>query len=400
MKILLVTPFLPHSQASHAVASALYPRIEALSTTYQYDLLTFIESADEQSKLSSLDKLFHSIYTVERRITKAALLYRFMRFINRPKMYWSFHSSRFAKKLKELVIRGGYDLVQFEYSQMAQYGKYVYDDVPTLLVKHDIRFLLMYRKWQLSRGIKRLYDKLEMLKTLDLEFDVLSYFDGVVVLSEHNATLLRAFSSHPNVFAVPPWHDVAEIDKSFYQRPGRNLVFLGSMNRKENIDSVTYFVRYIYPKIKQKLPETVLHIVGGNPAPEILSLANSNNNIVVHGYISRLADVLSDCDVGIAPMLVGGGILMKIIDLMRHGLPVVATYLANEGLGAFPGKEIILASSPEQFAGEVCTLLRDSEKRMQLGLAGRRFIESKYSSEKIIPLWHNIYHQIRASNIK
>jgi glycosyltransferase involved in cell wall biosynthesis len=61
---------------------------------------------------------------------------------------------------------------------------------------------------------------------------------------------------------------------------------------------------------------------------------------------------------------------------------VVATPVANEGVGATPGTHLIEAESPESFSRAVIDLLRDPDRRARLGSAAREYIERSWTWEK------------------
>ena len=63
------------------------------------------------------------------------------------------------------------------------------------------------------------------------------------------------------------------------------------------------------------------------------------------------------------------------------GKATVATTLANEGIGARPDIELLIADTSEQFAERVLTLLRDPARRTELGRSAREFVEGEWSWE-------------------
>jgi len=54
--------------------------------------------------------------------------------------------------------------------------------------------------------------------------------------------------------------------------------------------------------------------------------------------VEDIDECYKKASVFVAPVLVGGGIIVKILDAMAAGTPVVTTSFGNEGVGAAPGK--------------------------------------------------------------
>ncbi len=59
--------------------------------------------------------------------------------------------------------------------------------------------------------------------------------------------------------------------------------------------------------------------------------------------------------------------------------PVVSPSLGAEGLEAVPGKHLIIADEPQEFAGSVLRLLEDPALADGLGKAGRSLASERYS---------------------
>ena len=61
---------------------------------------------------------------------------------------------------------------------------------------------------------------------------------------------------------------------------------------------------------------------------------------------------------------------------------MVVSSVANEGIQASDGENILIADSAADFANRMIQLLRDPERRRQLGAAAREFIVENWSWDK------------------
>lgn len=167
---------------------------------------------------------------------------------------------------------------------------------------------------------------------------------------------------------------------------GPVLLFVGAMARDHNISAIKWFLAHVWPRIHAAAPQARFYIVGGAPPDEIRA-AVDGTSVVVTGYVADLAPWYEAADVFVAPLLVAGGLLQKVVDAMAMGVPVVATSVCNHGLCASPGEHLLTADTPEAFAAAVLDLLRNAGDRSRLGAAGRRFIDEHYDLETALDQW-------------
>ncbi len=171
---------------------------------------------------------------------------------------------------------------------------------------------------------------------------------------------------------------------------GPVLLFVGAMARDHNINAVHWFLARIWPGIHAAVPQARFYIVGGAPPDEIRAAADGTS-VIVTGYVADLAPWYEAADVFVAPLLVAGGLLQKVIDAMAMGVPVVATSVCNHGLCASPGEHLLTADTPEAFAAAVLQLLHNAGDRSRLGAAGRRFIDDHYDLETALDRWEQAF---------
>ncbi len=151
--------------------------------------------------------------------------------------------------------------------------------------------------------------------------------------------------------------------------PG-NLLFVGAMHYQPNAAAAEYFVRDILPLVRRDNPEARLHIVGDSPPAGVRALAS--DAVVVHGFVPDVRPFYREAAVVVAPLLVGGGTRLKLLEAAACGKAVVSTTLGAEGLDFTSGRDILLADTPVTFAAAVSKLLREPTS---LSAAARRTAE-------------------------
>jgi polysaccharide biosynthesis protein PslH len=91
---------------------------------------------------------------------------------------------------------------------------------------------------------------------------------------------------------------------------------------------------------------------------------------------------LATSAVAIAPLRIGGGTRLKILEAFAMRKAVVSTSVGCEGLAVESGKHLLIADQPEAFAQAVVGLLHNPSMRIALGNAGRALVEAEYSWEQ------------------
>jgi glycosyltransferase involved in cell wall biosynthesis len=208
--------------------------------------------------------------------------------------------------------------------------------------------------------------------------------------------------SHPDKVALRQIHPTAPItvvpngvDLSVYSRfrgkaVQHDLVFTGKMDFRPNIDAVLWFGQQVLPLIQAKRPGTTFTIVGQRPHPR-LDVLRDLPGITITGHVDDVRPYIVGAKVYVAPLRVGGGTRLKLLEAMAMGKAIVSTTLGAEGYPVVNGKELILADEPEQFAIDVLALLNNSTRRATLGRQGKTFAQANYSWEVLVPRLEKIY---------
>lgn len=154
------------------------------------------------------------------------------------------------------------------------------------------------------------------------------------------------------------------------------IVFTGAMDYWPNVDAVSFFAREVLPRIRTQQPEVRFFVVGMNPAPAVLALAQEPG-VTVTGRVDDVRPYLQHARVVVAPLRIARGVQNKALEAMSMARPVVVHEAAARGLRAVRGVEIETAASADEFAGCVLRLL-DPAVGDALGRAARRRVESDY----------------------
>jgi glycosyltransferase involved in cell wall biosynthesis len=172
------------------------------------------------------------------------------------------------------------------------------------------------------------------------------------------------------------------------------------MDWHPNEDAVLHFVNTILPRIRSEVPETTFTVVGRNPTPRLREIAERAGGVTVTGTVDDVRPSIAEAAVYVVPLRAGGGTRLKIFEALAMGRPVVSTTVGAEGLGIGPGRHYVCADDPAGFAGAIVSLLRDPDRRRQLGDAGRRLVESCYSWPTIARVFEQRCEEVVAEHVQ
>ena len=158
-----------------------------------------------------------------------------------------------------------------------------------------------------------------------------------------------------------------------------------------NCDALEYFVREIFPLIQSGIPQVRLIAAGRSPSPEFRAKFSRISGLEFTGTLPDLRPVIAKAAVSIIPLRIGTGTRLKILECGAMGKAMVSTTIGAEGLDFVPGREILIADTPREFADGVVELLRDPVRRRSLGQAARRRVAADYD---LIALERSIEHSL------
>jgi polysaccharide biosynthesis protein PslH len=164
--------------------------------------------------------------------------------------------------------------------------------------------------------------------------------------------------------------------------PGpKTIIFVGQMSYGPNVEGLRWFLRRVWPSLREFVPEIRLLVVGRKADPDTLPFARSSGVDIV-GEVEETASWFSSAMLSIAPLRVGLGTRIKIIESLACGRPVVSTKIGAEGLDDIDERSgLFRVDNPRRMAGCIASLLEEPDRALALGGQGRRLIESRYSWE-------------------
>jgi glycosyltransferase involved in cell wall biosynthesis len=285
--------------------------------------------------------------------------------------------------ISQQLAAKSFDLVHFDTIGLVPY-RGLAGNVPATLTHHNIESHMMARRADNAINIiARNYFRIEGQRLRAFEKRTAAQFAAHITCSELDSSRLREIVPNANIVTIPNGVDCEFFAPMDMKTRPDSVVFVGTMDWYPNADAMLFFLRDIWPSLKQRVPGATMDIAGSNPPDTLVRLARSLPDVTVHGYVPDVRPLLDAAAVFVCPIRDGGGTKLKILDAFAMKKCVVAHPVACEGINVTAGRNVILARTPAEFVDEIARLFVEHSARAAIGAAARRLVESQYSFVRI-----------------
>ncbi|MGQ9660465.1 MAG: glycosyltransferase [Thermochromatium sp.] len=209
------------------------------------------------------------------------------------------------------------------------------------------------------------------------ELDLMHQADLTLVVSEFERALLAVEVPEVKVRVVSNIHRI--FGSANPPEVRRDLLFIGSFSHPPNRDAVLFFCDAVMPHLRARLPDLRLKVIGSDPPAEVLARAGEDSGVDVLGHVPDVDPLFARCKLSVAPLRYGAGVKGKINQSLAHGLPVVATALAIEGMHLVDGESVLVADTAEAMVEAVIRLYQDPDLWRRLSVGGLKVMEEHFS---------------------
>jgi glycosyltransferase involved in cell wall biosynthesis len=201
--------------------------------------------------------------------------------------------------------------------------------------------------------------------------------------TDEEAALLRTMAPTANVLVAGNALDERLVDSSDVPAEGP-VGFIGNYSLPTNLDAARYLVEQVFPLIKRRRPGTRLALAGAGMPVDIGSRFERLMGVQVLGRVDDSCTFIQSCRVMALPILIRGGVPLKLVEALACGRPVVATRQLVQGLPLREGVDLLIGADAETFAAAVCKLLDNPSVAQSLAQNGRRRFEEEFSLQATI----------------
>lgn len=272
------------------------------------------------------------------------------------------------------------DLIILQWTQiilLMPFIRNLYPNIPIVAIEEDVFFLNFYRKTELAttHWRKKIAD-FQYRNLYQKELAALNEAQMIVTNNPKDAVLLEKNSVERNrVFVSSVYFE--NYDKIYRNSNQRDILFYGAMYREENHMSAMWFIKKVMPLLPEEFRFVV---VGSRPNKELLE--QQNERIRVLGFVENIEPFFAECICLAAPLLLGAGIKVKILEAMSAGVPVLTNEIGIEGIGAEAGREYFHCQKEKEYADTIKWIAAHKEEAEKIAYRGKDYVRDNFNLEE------------------
>jgi glycosyltransferase involved in cell wall biosynthesis len=316
-------------------------------------------------------------------------------FFDPPGSASKFWDSDFENVLRKCIATYAIDLVEFEHLNTAAYRRLV-KNVPCILREHNVEYKVWERHAEHARStVEKWYVGLCTPRVRAYEAKMAPRFARCLTVSSADARHLAEIAPTARVEAIPFGVDT----EYFYPSPDvqeepYRMVLTGSFEWKPKQHNLRVLLAEIMPRIRVKVPEATLYVVGKGVPDELMRLAGRTPGVTVTGTVPDVRPYVWRASLVVNYLESGGGIALKVLEAMAMRKPVLSNSLGCEGIEVGHGRNVYLADGPKDFSAAAARLLGDRAVRESIAEGGYRRVLEQYGWGAIASQLERLYESV------
>jgi len=301
-----------------------------------------------------------------------------------------------------LIRENHYDAIHTDQLTMAQFAFNEYSANPKtkrIFDAHNAVWTVVERVRKNAPSILKPLLTLETNKIKRYEAMIVRTFDHTLSVTSIDRQALMQVAEqdghvvNPDKISVIPIAVNTQLLQPVHRSPdSMKILTLGTLRYPPNADGIRWFIRDVFPLIRNEIPQARLTIIGKDPPSDFYRLVSRYGpSVSLTGYVPDLTPDLESAAVMVIPVRAGGGMRVRILEAFSRGMPVVTTSVGLEGIDAKSGEHVLVEDSPQGFASATIHLLKNPEQQSLLSKNSRLLAESTYDWQIVLKDLNNIY---------
>jgi len=414
MKILVLTPYLPHRRVGHGGGTAVRDLVTWLARRHQVQVAALVRPGEEDL-LAEVEELGVSVAPIPFRDSNTRSSARAALYLERARAWCRSRQSGFpwyvekywspdlSRRILSIVETFAPDAIQIEYLQMALHARDLRrwrdnrnSNSPLLVLNsHELGSLPRERRAaRTSNPLTAFTARKQAQSWRRLQVESTGWADRTLCVTREDHALFENMGGR-NLVTVPLGVDLIRIKADWDPAPGLKLLFVGSFDHRPNRLAAEFLVKTMWPVVAAARPEARLTIVGRGSRTFLGRMESLESwaakGVKALGFVDDLTGLFRKNHLFVAPLPEGGGIKIKILEAMARGIPVVTTPVGAEGISTVDAGAIVVAPCDAEFATAVLAAAQDPAGCRRRAAKARHVIETRFSWKAITEQLTGIY---------
>ncbi len=410
MRILIVTPYLPHARVGHGGGTAVRDLTAALAKHHEVELVSLLRP-DEAAYLGSVHDLGAAVHPVPfldrtargaRRVplvlSRAGALGRSL-VTGHPYYTAKYANGDLARTAIAAACAFQPDVIQVEYLQLAHClralrrwrDRHHPDPAPRLILdSHELGSLPRRRRAATAGWPRRSWLHAEAASWDRLARDASSWADTTLCVTDQDRDLYREAGGQ-NLVTVPLGVDTGGLPCQRDADMPPQVLFVGSFQHPPNRDAAHLLCTRIWPTARPRLPGWELVLAGPGSDNFLAGLPTPPDAVRATGFVDDLTGLFRASGIFAAPLTEGGGIKIKILEAMARGIPVVTTPIGAEGITDREDDLVTWAEDPDDFVEKLVATAQQSVAAADRAERARRHVVEHFSWDAVVQRLEKVY---------
>lgn len=292
--------------------------------------------------------------------------------------------------VNNLIREFEFDFVQIEFYEHLPLICFLPDNITSIFVHHEIRYVRDQRILDLLKGGDYLFGNYFLTQTKGQEIEILKKYSKIVTVSENDKKVLSKDINPAKIFASPLTLKSGSVSSAGSYTFEDKIFFLGGSDHNANVNALEWFLDECWKKIHSERPNLNLVVIGAWSEKRKSKIISINKGVIFCGFVKDLGSVFKN-GILIVPIRIGSGMRMKIIDSVNYGIPFVTTSFGVEGLDFRDSKDCFIADLPQDFLMKLYQLVDSNELQKSFVKNAQLVLNEYYSNKKLLSIRESIY---------
>ena len=221
------------------------------------------------------------------------------------------------------------------------------------------------------------------------ENKIFKKFNNIVFVSNSDARKAKKKVPKKSIIKVVENSKSFEFKLFKHKKNNKKIIFVGNIKYLPNKLACFDFTKNVLEKINLRYPEIEFHIIGDISVIDKF-LLEKNKNVIVHGKVNNLKNVLKNSICGLCNVQVTTGFQNKILTYMSYGLPTILSFNSFVKTRFEQNKEVLVFKNNKELIRNIFQLKQNKKLAEKLGTNSEKIVKKRYNSNKVLPKYSKI----------